>query len=350
MALESTFIYVSINTSLGDIRAMNIHPGDQADDLNLTFDVVRILNDSKLDFEAISYRWGSPEGRHLVQLNGRLFPITSSQNQMIRNLRDVQNIRRVWIDALCINQKDIAERKDQVQLMRKVFGYARSVSIYLDSEIDESGPAYRKFLTFTSDCKIEDLLEEESIFWRQICNALQSEYFERVWVQQEMSVARQLALQCRRTPRPITCLLHFIGAWSNIGYQTFQGDLKDEPGSQLFENPSLGFYRLLGGVDSPFTAEPLDFIQLLCLAKDLKCTDERDRIYGVMFLAQGWQEGNLIANYSLTVPEVFREAMISYLRNYGSISFLEHAYFSYEKFENLKDRTPSWVPDWRKRP
>jgi hypothetical protein len=101
MALESAFIYDSINTSLGDIRVLNIHPGDQADDLNLTFDVVRILNDSKLDFEAISYRWGSSDGRHLVQLNGRLFPIMLSQNQMTRNLRDVQNIRRVWIDALC---------------------------------------------------------------------------------------------------------------------------------------------------------------------------------------------------------------------------------------------------------
>jgi hypothetical protein len=105
MALVSAFEYTSINSSLKDIRVLNIYPGDQADDLTLAFDVVRILNNSELDFEAISYRWGSLDGKRPVLLNGRLFTLTSSQDQMLRNLRDVQNIRRVWIDALCINQK-----------------------------------------------------------------------------------------------------------------------------------------------------------------------------------------------------------------------------------------------------
>jgi hypothetical protein len=52
MALESAIIYDSINTSLGDI-ILNVHPSHRADYLNLTFDVVRILNNPKLDFEAV---------------------------------------------------------------------------------------------------------------------------------------------------------------------------------------------------------------------------------------------------------------------------------------------------------
>jgi hypothetical protein len=126
--------------------------------------------------------------------------------------------------------------------------------------------------------------------------------------------------------------------------------VKIDAENPLIVNPNLGFYKILRGRDNPSTAERLDFINLLCRSTDLKCTDERDRIYGLMLLTQGWQEGNLIANYSLTVSEVFREAMISYLQNYGSILFLEHTYFSYENFEDIKDRTPSWIPDWRKRP
>jgi len=177
---------------------------------------------------------------------------------MIRKLRDVQNTRRVWIDALCINLKDLSERNDQVQLVRKVYGYARSVSIYLDCEIDESGPAYPKFLTFTSDCKIEDLLEEDPTFWRQICNTLLSEHFEQVWVLQEMSIAKQLAFQCRSTPMPIACLLHFLDAWSNIDYEKFHGSVEIDAESPLILAPNSGLQRILRGEDNPFTEKPPD--------------------------------------------------------------------------------------------
>jgi hypothetical protein len=149
---------------------------------------------------------------------------------------------------------------------------------------------------------------------------------------------------------PITCLLYFLEAWSHLGHQEFQGDLEVDVENPLLKPPNFGFLRILRGCDNPFTEQPLGLIQLLCKSVGLKCTDERDRIYGVMFLAHNWRRGYLLANYSLTVSDVFQEAMISYLQNFGSISFLEHANFSYEKYESIKDRTPSWVPDWRKRP
>lgn len=49
-----------------------------------------------------------------------------------------------------------------------------------------------------------------------------------------------------------------------------------------------------------------------------------------------------------TIAEVFQEAMVSFLKIYGSDAFLEDANFSYHGKERIKDKTPSWVPDWRK--
>jgi len=121
VVLRSAFCYSPINSFFGEIRVLNIHPGSPNDKIILTFDILRIENDSNLDLEAVSYKWGSPEGEHRIQLDDQLFIVTSSQMKMIQDLRDLNRIHRVWIDALCINQKNVSERNQQVQLMRKVF-------------------------------------------------------------------------------------------------------------------------------------------------------------------------------------------------------------------------------------
>lgn len=89
----------------------------------------------------------------------------------------------------------------------------------------------------------------------------------------------------------------------------------------------------------------MELIEIIGFAKGLKCTDERDRIYGVLFLAHGWQENDITVDYSLTVSEVFTQAMVSYLRFYGSIEFLDYVGSWDRDVENLKDKLPSWVPD-----
>ena len=80
MASKSLFQYYPLNTELGEIRVLNIHPGDQADTLVLNFDVVQIKDDLSPGFDAISYRWGSPDGEDQAWLNNELFVITSSQS------------------------------------------------------------------------------------------------------------------------------------------------------------------------------------------------------------------------------------------------------------------------------
>jgi len=60
-----------------------------------------------------------------------------------------------------------------------------------------------------------------------------------------------------------------------------------------------------------------------------------------MFLSHGWQENDLVIDYSSAVSEVFRQAVIPCLKVYGSIEFLEHANFSYSGYEYIEDKTPS---------
>ena len=349
MSSESTFVYTPLNLSKAEIRVLVLYPGGQDDELILTFDVVQIQEGSEYDFEAISYRWGSPDGEHQISLDGRSFVITASQHQMIQDLRDTQSVRRIWIDALCINQEDLRERSHQVQLMRRIYSLARVVCIWLDHKIDETSPVFQKFLTFHSVREPDAILKEEDFFWQPICSALKAEYFDRLWVQQEMSNARSIIVQCRTTTLPTACTLNFLNTWADIDFAKAMGTARPNRKDLISVAPCLRFQRILSGYNTTLTeSSSPGLLEVLHHSKDLKCTDERDIIYGIMWLAQDWQEGDLVVDYTKTVSEVFTETMISYLNAYNSIAFLEHANRTYHRSEGSKDESPSWAPDWRK--
>jgi hypothetical protein len=49
----------------------------------------------------------------------------------------------LWIDALCINQPDVAERNEQVSKMKFVYQLAQGVVSWLGEEYDDSRGAFQ---------------------------------------------------------------------------------------------------------------------------------------------------------------------------------------------------------------
>jgi hypothetical protein len=65
---------------------------------------------------------------HQVSVNGEL-------HRAIKRLRDKDTAMRIWIDAICINQSNIAERNQQVRIMGSVYKRADCVRVWLGEEI-----------------------------------------------------------------------------------------------------------------------------------------------------------------------------------------------------------------------
>jgi hypothetical protein len=66
-------------------------------------------------YDALSYAWGSGGLRGLtITLNSVHLEITAELDEALRRLRHPDSKRRLWIDAMCINQGAIAERNVQV--------------------------------------------------------------------------------------------------------------------------------------------------------------------------------------------------------------------------------------------
>jgi hypothetical protein len=99
-------------------------------------------------FFALSYVWGDPARTHQITIDGKKHGITENLYGALRDLqRDAIGDMKVWADAICINQDDLAERSDQVFLMREVYHFAAEVRIWLGPSTEDG----RRCMKFISD-------------------------------------------------------------------------------------------------------------------------------------------------------------------------------------------------------
>ncbi|KAH8892841.1 HET-domain-containing protein [Thozetella sp. PMI_491] len=128
-------IYQSLDPDRLEIRILSILPGDHDSPIACSLRTASLLDDPP--FEALSYVWGTPSDSSWITLEGIPWNTTANLLAALKRLRQVDQSRAVWIDALCINQDDIAERSEQVTYMRKIYSQANSVTAWLG---EDEGP------------------------------------------------------------------------------------------------------------------------------------------------------------------------------------------------------------------
>jgi hypothetical protein len=81
---------------------------------------------------ALSYAWkNEDDDDHLVQItcNNISIQVSSNLHSALRQLRHHRDGVKIWVDSICINQKDNTERTRQVSIMRDI--YARSLEVVI---------------------------------------------------------------------------------------------------------------------------------------------------------------------------------------------------------------------------
>lgn len=123
-----------------DIRILSLLPAESLSDaLRGELKVVDLASSG--DFEALSYTWGPPFERQVlendvIEISGQTLSITGNLSHALRRLRLATAPLTLWVDAICIDQGDSAERGHQVGFMAEVFRSAARVIAWLgeDSE------------------------------------------------------------------------------------------------------------------------------------------------------------------------------------------------------------------------
>lgn len=92
-------------------------------------------------YECLSYVWGDVKDKPLIEVDGAGLAITKNLHGALQRLRDPALDRVLWVDAVCINQDNIAERAQQVQVMAMIYAYASKVVVWLGEEVEGSSEA-----------------------------------------------------------------------------------------------------------------------------------------------------------------------------------------------------------------
>jgi hypothetical protein len=85
-------------------------------------------------FGAVSWFWGDVKPGEMMTLNGGSLELPRNAIRALRDLRDNDLLKMLWIDAICINQDDKAERASQILLMSDIYSFAKLTYVWLGNE------------------------------------------------------------------------------------------------------------------------------------------------------------------------------------------------------------------------
>lgn len=174
-------IYDSISLTGGDdvFRLLTIHPAEPSG--HVVCSLKRADLREKPQYEAVSYRWGDAKDTRIITLNDLSIPIPRVVHDILLVLRTSTKRRVVWIDGLCIDQKNIdKEKNSQFPLMKHIFGQCTMTIVWLGLGDNKGQEAMKTLLREPS--WIQRLMQSKRDYPRKMNDLLRSEVFSRIWV------------------------------------------------------------------------------------------------------------------------------------------------------------------------
>ena len=113
------------------IRLLTVEPGQYPDPVRCSLRHVVIDEEPYPCFETISYCWGDSSKRSWLTIDGITVNVPASSKAAIQRMRLKDTTLTIWIDAICINQADLAERAMQVSFIDGIYGMSCGNLIYL---------------------------------------------------------------------------------------------------------------------------------------------------------------------------------------------------------------------------
>lgn len=352
------------------IRLLELTPDDTDDTSNTPTYRYRIVHaELPLDgqapsFDAISYTWGNPVKVATLQVheNGEHIALTANLTEALPSISQHSSTKRLWIDQLCINQSDNAEKSIQVGLMSEIYSRAANVIVWLGLEDDTTGlckewlsalnellpslpdanriqhdsedfhDAYR-YLAVTGTFKNSTWDSRYQKAVGKFCSRL---YFRRSWIVQEFLLARSLIILAGNTRFTVEEL----------------GDLYCVPVTEETRNTvdNWSSYRTLLPLKRwPHSGtQPLRFLRMMTTcAREFEASFYGDGLYSMTGMLEGL---DFTPDYTQSTKHNFTRFATTIARDFGSLDFLG---LCAAKLDTLIKDTPeevqgfpSWVPSW----
>ncbi|KAG9193749.1 hypothetical protein G6011_03784 [Alternaria panax] len=347
------------------IRVLRIKPGIKGTAIEASLFKIDLNDPNRAPYTTLSYTWGDSTTIAHVQVNEEVVGVGGNLFQALQHIRSPDVPIVIWVDAICIDQTDNAEKSHQVSHMDLVYRLCDQVYIWLglpDGSIPvESNPfalvehfaankhfynlpGYRKdnsTKTWACDTSNKDFTS----LWKGFGLVARSPWWHRAWTVQEAVLPAKAMVVC--------------GIW-RIPWESF--DLyKSNKLKHIFNNTRAccaDAYEAIG-VDPLFLMDQVmgyvatlkrsrrgtrrfkTFSDVSFAYMNRQCFNPRDKIYSLLGFADS-ATIRLSPDYAKEVSDVYVEAFCKMLEEIDmSPRCLLGEGFNSERF-NL----PSWVRDF----
>ena len=315
-------------------------------------------------YEALSYEWGgqaqSYGDRLSIKINGRVVQLTPNLAQCLAEM-PIDKAIPLWIDALCINQQDDAEKSEQVQMMKDIYEKADMVRAWLGPRTPESDLAM-DILEEVQDLPMgvsqpvktfEQWFSKHSGFlsylwrdrrWDAFFSLCSRSYWTRMWIAQELVVSRSARVFCGTRSASLRTLLFIVQsinlkAIDSGGGTSYQEERSPSaaigPGS-IARNWFT--YHLHDGDPGPSD----NLLLQLQTFRMHQCSNPRDKVYSLLGISKPYANVELSVDYQASTEKVYRDTALYIIQGSSRLDILLP-----RGKPDAKQHLPSWVPDWR---
>lgn len=331
-----------------------------------------------------------------IDIDGETLLITKSLADALGRMREKDaDCRVLWVDAICINQGDVAERSQQVALMGRIYKCSNRVLVWLGDKDEYTNEAISLIKTI-SEFPVESYANSRITFadwntperlahmtgvqgipqwtdWVALMVFFQRPWFERVWIIQEVILGSEVLVFCGSGVIPwveISRTVQFIGttSWSmqlvlsrfrkmpevEMELDAESWNPRKRKYHKLINDKQLDFslnetILVLEGARSDFRGKRLYFEDLISSFRSFKATDPRDMVFSLLGIAPkdkppfATHPGQLVPDYTIATTTMYTRVARMLLDVYGDLFLLDHV--EDKSFRSVKD-LPSWVPDY----
>ncbi|OJZ90565.1 hypothetical protein ASPFODRAFT_40960 [Aspergillus luchuensis CBS 106.47] len=243
-------------------------------------------------YEALSYVWGRNTRSRTIILNSCVFPVTENLYLALSRLRNRQLERILWVDAICIDQNNREEKAKQIPLMREIYAQAQHVIVWL-GEAYEDGDRALEGLRCLAEGQDVDVRGCKAL----CVNLFERAWFHRIWVLQEVGVARSIYIMC--------------GSVQVNGHILCEGlnKLSLPPKNQDMIGPVVFLIKgaLFRPKYEPMSRGTLTIGELVGMYCFHDATEQHDKVYALLGLSADPMTPALTPNYDFPWNKVFKQ-------------------------------------------
>ena len=335
------------------IRILVLEPGHGGELLRCSLEDIDL--DSHPQFNALSYCWGDITDTRIISCDGCSMIITRNLYDALLRLRKPDITLRIWVDALCINQKDKPEKRQQIQLMRRIYQQSENCFAWLGPHTELDVLAFKllniiyDYLNSHPSDRDAKVLVPGKILakysttpgeWNALSRLFARPWFERVWTLEEIVLPRQALIISGR----FSFNAHYFFEIVDFIHSTeLEAQMIGLEGGYLQSLKVAALRRELHEHSSE-----IDLLDTLRNARDRDAFDSRDKVLGVLGICRTDPTWASKLGYHLSPQEVYISVATHILTSSDPFRLFSACCPALE-CSGVADHLPSWVPDWSNR-